>query len=260
MSVWVIAAREMAERRLVWVAAGYVALVGLALPYLRGLSGAAAVDARGVLGVALNLVFVGTLAALLGAAMIPGDLASGRIAFYLARPVSVGAVLWGRLLGGWLLAVGGGIVALLPQVVLGPWHDLKGWALLVGFTALGAIPVLLLAHVLAVSWRSRTLWILLDLAGLGLYGWYGLHLLVRLVTTLPLKVAGARVNAILVAALALATVTLALAAHLQLDQGRTDLRRGHRWLALSLAGGLLISALLLSAGYLTILASSRTTG
>jgi len=257
MSIRVIAAREMAERKLVWVAAGYMALAGLALPYLRGLSGAPAADARGVLGVALNLAFVGTLAALLGAAMIPGDLASGRIGFYLVRPVSVAAVLWGRLLGGWLLAVAGGLVVVLPQVVLGPWRDYRGWALVVGCTALLAIPVMLLAHVLAVSWRSRTLWILLDLTGLGLYGWFVVQLLIRLAMARAGRV---NLDAFLLAALVLPTLALAVAAQLQLDQGRTDLRRGHRWLALSLAGGLLVSALLLSAPYLTILASSRTTG
>ena len=256
MSAWVIARREMAERRLVWVAAGYVALAGVVLPYLRGLSGAAAQDARGVLGVALNLVFVGTLAALLGAAMIPGDLASGRISFFLARPVSVGAVLWGRLLAGWLLAVGGGLVALVPQVALGPWHDLKGWGLLVGFTALGAIPLLLLGHVLGVAWRAKTLWVLLDFSGLGLYGWLVIRMLARLLQYGPLAWAGPLLNS----AILLLTAALALAAHLQLDLGRSDLKRGHRWMSLTLAAGLLASALILGAGYLTILASSRTTG
>ena len=236
MKVLVLASREMGEHRLAWAAAAYVAVAGAAFPWLKGLTGPALGEARAVLAVSLFLGFVLTLSAVLGAAMIPGDLANRRMGFYLARPVSVATLLAGRFLGAWLLAVGGGLVVLLPLWALKlpssrPW---PGVASLIALGAAGAVVTLLLAHVLSTAWRSRSLWILLELGAIGLFAWAFQASQLRLVQrgaldALPWLVGG---MALPVAPL------LAGAVYLQVARGRTDLKEGHRVLSWVLAAGL----------------------
>lgn len=228
MKALVIAKRELAEQKLVWAAAAYVALAGLVVPWLKPMG-----DIRGILGVGLNLGFVAAMSAVLGASMIPGDLQSGRMGFYFARPVSAGAMLLGRFLGAWLLVVGGGLLVALPQAALAP-RNATGLSVVVAFSAVGSVYILLAAHALGTMFRSRSAWLLLDIAVLGAFGasmtWMTGHI-----------AEGGAFRALpwfLGAAFLLVLPVLAGAVFLQLSRGGADLRRGHKVLSVSLALGL----------------------
>lgn len=228
MKALVIAKRELAEQKLVWAAAAYVALAGLVVPWLRPMG-----DVRGILGVGLNLGFVAAMSAVLGASMIPGDLQSGRMGFYFAHPVSAGTVLLGRFLGAWLLVVGGGLLVALPQAALAP-RNATGLSVVAAFSAVGSVYILLAAHVLGTMFRSRSAWLLLDVAVLGAFGasmqWMTGHI-----------AEGGAFRALpwfLGAAILLALPVLAGSVFLQLSRGGADLGRGHKVLSVSLALGL----------------------
>jgi hypothetical protein len=223
----------MAEQRLVWAGAAFTALVAVAMPHLKGMPGDATVAI-----IALYIGFVVAVPVVLGAAAFPGDLAGRRLGFYLARPVSTGTLLAGRLLGIWLLTLGGGAVVLLPYVVL-HFSNLGQWAGLLGFGAGFSLYALLLGHVLGMAWRSRSLWILLDLAALGGFGWAAGSLIQRLMQL----GAYSAVSVLMGGFAVLALVVLAAAAYFGLERGRENLQRGHRVLALVLAGGLAATAL-----------------
>ncbi|BDU72750.1 TolB-like translocation protein [Mesoterricola silvestris] len=233
MKALVIAKREMAEQKLAWAAAGYVALAGLVVPWIRPMG-----DIRGILGPGLDLGFGVALSAVLGASMVPGDLQSGRMGFYFARPVAAGTVLLGRFLGAWLLAVGGGLVAALPQVLLAP-RNTVALAVVTAVSAVVSVFVLLGAHVLGTMFRSRSAWILLDLAVLGAFG-ASMHLMIGRIAeggaflALPWFLGGAGL---------LVLAVLGGAAHLQVTLGGADLRAGHRVLSLCMAAGLGATAL-----------------
>jgi len=228
MKALVIAKRELAEQKLVWAAAGYVALVGIVVPWLRPMG-----DIRGILGVGLNLGFVAAMSAVLGASMIPADLQSGRMGFYFARPVPAGTVLLGRFLGAWLLVVGGGLLVALPQAALVP-RNAAGLCAVAAFSSVGSVYILLAAHVLGTVFRSRSAWLLLDVAVLGSFG--------ASMTWMTGRIAeGGAFRALpwfLGAATLLVLPVLAASVYLQLSRGGADLRRGHKVLSVSLALGL----------------------
>ncbi len=233
MKALVIAKREMAEQKLVWAAAAYVALAGIVVPWLKPMG-----DVRGILGVGLNLGFVAAVSAALGASMIPGDLQGGRMGFYFARPVSAGSVLLGRFLGAWLLVAGGGFLVALPQAALAP-RNAAGLSVVAGISAVGSIYILLAAHVLGTVFRSRSAWLLLDLAVMGAFGasmtWMTRHIAEGgAFRALPWFLGGSFL---------LLLPVLAGAVFLQLSRGGADLRRGHKVLSVSMALGLGVIAL-----------------
>jgi hypothetical protein len=234
MKVLVIARREMAGQKLAWAAAGYVALAGAVAPWFKPLA-----DSRGAVAVGLPLGFVVAMAAVLGASMIPADLAGGRLGFHLARPVRVGTLLLGRFLGAWLLAVGGGLVVALTQAALVPSYAL-GLAAVWAFSAVLAVIVLLAAHVLGTGFRSRSAWFLLDLASAGAF-------LAAMECKMERLAAAGRMPAMMWfmgGATVLGTAVLAAAVYRQLAVGGADLHRGHRVLSLTLAAGLAAVAVL----------------
>jgi hypothetical protein len=248
-----IAKREMAEQKMVWAAALFVALAGFALPWVKGLAGPAREDSRVVLAVGLNLGFSWGVCAVLGASAIPSDLASRRMGFYLSRPVSAGAILWGRLLGIWLLALGGGLVTILPQVLAHP-REIGQWAAMAAMASGFSLYVLLGAHLLGSAWRARNLWLLLGVAAATLFCWALSALMGRMVAfgawdALPWLMGGACL---------LTLPVLAGAAWAQLALGRTDLNRGSRILALVLTGGL--AAVVLCAALFTFRATRTGPG
>lgn len=237
MILFTIASREMAERKLVWAAAALVGLAGAVLPWMRGLMGLARGDER-VAAVAFIMVSGLTLAAVLGAAMIPSDLAGRRMGFFLARPVPIATLLGGRFLGAWLLAAGAAGLVALFQVVLHP-RSAGQWAEVTGLAALLGVPVLFLFHYLGVLWRARSPWALLDLSAMGGFLW----LLAWMAGRLALSGAWEAVPWFAAAAALAVPLVLALAAYFQMERGRADLRRGHRAMTLTVASGLLVVAL-----------------
>src|SRR5689334_25024524 len=89
-----VARREIAERRLLFVAAAVAAVAPFAEPWLHGLHGVDGADVRIGTALALSLLFLFGTMALIGGTRLPGAFADRTIGFDLARPVSTGA-LWG---------------------------------------------------------------------------------------------------------------------------------------------------------------------
>lgn len=231
MKAWIFARRELRENRLVWAGAAFAAVVGRALPWAKGLR-----DGNDVLAaaLALHLACVLAVAAFLAFRGIPADLGERRLGFDLAQPAGLGALAGGRLLGDWLLAVGGGVLVLLPTLATGILPPGKGLGL-VAFTGALAVPTLLAAHLLGVAWRARSAWILLDLGLASLLVWS----LDALLTAFAREAPGGLDMLLVLTPLVLVPVLL-VAVFLPLAKGRTDLARVRRYQTLVLVPGLLL--------------------
>ena len=166
-----IAWHEAARRRnalVAGVAAAVLAAMAPLVPSLeRWASGEVTVTASLFLAAALAAV----LAVTAGSSVLASDLAGGRLGFYLSRPVPEASLWAGKLVGAWMAVVAAGAMAALPAVVVvaaGGSRLVSGEALLtmVGWGATGALALLAAAHVLGVMARSRSPWLVLDLAAL----------------------------------------------------------------------------------------------
>jgi hypothetical protein len=227
MNVWIIAKRELAERKLLWLLAAFVSVVGVLIPWLKHLP----LDEWGIGSAGAQLGYVGAVAILLGAGTLSGDLASRRLGFFLDLPARPGAILAGRFLGVWILAVGGGLVVLVPQMLLFPAHAYQ-WAVLDAFAGLLAVPVILGFHILGTAWVSRSPW-MLAIFGIAATSQY---LLVAFESRLVRGGAFEVMVPYMIGAALLTTLALAFCAWFALAKGRLDAKRTCRLLALSLGG------------------------
>ncbi|MFY9825587.1 MAG: hypothetical protein WAM82_29710 [Thermoanaerobaculia bacterium] len=262
--------REIVERRLLPLAALVLGLVPLAAPLLPGIPASPLPVIRSGVALGLALVVSFVLAALLGGSVIARDLGERRLGFYFARPLTAGAIWAGKLAAAAALAAVAGLLVLLPVSLLGNVPDPSGYwgSFSTGGTTLGLaglalvwlgalVLVVLVSHAAGVVLRSRSPWLLLDLAALVVTvatGWTCLGMLTRdgagLAAWKGLRVSPDRFTVLetvdfTLAAVALAALAAASAA--QVSRGRTDLRRGHRILSVVLWSALLPAALGLAA-------------
>ncbi|HEV8578176.1 MAG TPA: hypothetical protein VGX68_03755 [Thermoanaerobaculia bacterium] len=250
--------RELVERRLLAAAALLLGLVPLTTPLLPGTGQRGGPEVRNATALALALCFSFGLALLLGASIIARDLAERRLGFYFSRPIGGWAVWSGKLAAAFVLALSVGVLILLPATAIDRRFDLGGLlsARLIPFgtfpsVALSALLwvatvllLVLLSHAAGVALRSRSPWLLLDFAGLGLVGWLASAAARRLIFVGALGAAAVATAGLLVAGL----LALIAGGANQVLGGRTDLRRGHRLQSLTLWGTLL-TASLLAQGY-----------
>jgi hypothetical protein len=181
-----------------------------------------------------SLIFVWVFAALFGATMIGKDLEERRFGFFLNRPLHPAQIFFGKVAAGLVFAALAGVLVGLPwTLVTGAWRQLP-WvevARLVGFWFGGGLLLLLTLHVLSIQTRARTPWILLDIAVWGglLWGWWRLavRLLLARTTVSPEWFLGGTFGLLILG--------LLVAGYLQVAEGRADLRRGHRWVSLTMA-------------------------
>ncbi len=202
--------------------------------------------------------------------MIARDLGERRLGFYFARPISGGAIWAGKMAAAAVLAAGAGALVLLPVLLTGNAPDPSGYwgsvmtggPLSMPWLALGWLGVILLALAAAnaagVILRSRSPWLLLDLAALSVTAattWTCLEILTRagagLTTWMGISGPDPTMRVALlqdVEAVVAGVVLIALAAAgaAQVLRGRTDLRRGHRSLSIVLWGVLLPASLVLA--------------
>ncbi len=161
-------------------------------------------------------------------------MATRRIGFDFARPLSASAIWWGRLAGAMLLGAGAALVLWVPSSMAGarpPWNDLwtapeppAAWPLL----ALGGFAVLFaIAHCASLALRSRSGLLALDAALATLCG----YLVWAAFSRLPVYRAEAP-SLRLAVGLAVAAGAACLAAgYASVVRGRTDARTGHRALS-----------------------------
>jgi hypothetical protein len=255
--------REVFERRLLALLALALGLIAGLLPLLPGVrpGGTAVADLQGGMALGFALLLTVILAVLLGGSIVAGDLAERRLGFYFSRPLPGWAIWGGKMAAALALIFGGGVLVLVPAVLLGGNLNLDGiWGLgnvlsvtgpsLVITWAVGLVLVLGAAHAASVIVRARSPWALLDLAALAVVAglvWGALR---------RLKLEGAMLRVVRfqaerpgivvwmeLALLAAVLLALAVAGALQVVRGRTDLRRAHRVLSQGLWGMLLAAAL-----------------
>jgi hypothetical protein len=232
-SILAIAWREAVERRLVLAAAGVSSLVPLAVPLLRGLTGADAAAARAATAFVLSSAFGVGLVIALGLSIAP-TIASRRIGFDFARPVSSLAIWMGRSGGALLLALAAAILVWIPAWLTGtemPWRDLIVDAELLRpapLVVLGGLVVLFAAaHAAGVMARSRSALLALDAA---LAAGAALALSAALTRLPPVAAVEARNRALWAFAI-IAGVGLFAGGLASIARGRTDLRAAHRALS-----------------------------
>jgi len=227
-----IARREVREHRVVFVAAAVASLGTLAVPLLAvGTSGA---EVRGVTAFLGALILAAGIAIGLGATTLAPGMATRRIGFDFARPLSASAIFSGRLAGAMLLGAGAALILWLPAAIAGarpPWNDLwtapdppTAWPLwaLAGFAVLFAI-----AHCAALALRSRSGLLVLDAA---------LAVLCAFVVSaafsrLPIYRAEAPSRWLGMGLCLAAGAAFIAAAYASVARGRTDARAGHRALS-----------------------------
>ena len=203
------------------------------------------VDKVSFMAVATALGLAWVVALLYGATMLSRDLEERRFGFLLNRPLSPAEIFLGKVLAGLCLALAAGLVSCLPQLLLGGLGRqilLRETATVVGIGLAGSLVLLLLFHALSIQVRSRSLWLVLDLAAWALF-----FLGVRLLSLRLMAVNGFQEMAHLWLGLLIAvSLGLAVAGYLQVAEGRADLQRGHRWVSLTMASTL---ALVLLGGW-----------
>jgi hypothetical protein len=237
--------REVIERRLVFLVSLVLGLVPLVAPLLPQAGQRGGSDVRNAVAVALALSFSLIIALILGGTIIVRDLAEGRLGFYFSRPIRGSAVWAGKMAAVALLALTAGALILLPTAAVERSLDVGAWWSFFGPLPDGTVSVLLwvvlvlflivVGHAAGVALRSRSRWLILDLAGLGLISWLAWATIRRLAFEGALGAAEVVVMALLIVGL----LGLIAAGAVQVLKGRTDVGRGHRLLSLTLWGILL---------------------
>jgi len=196
-------------------------------------------EVRFLMAGVIALIFTLVVGGAVGATMVASETAEGRMGFYFARPLSGLAIWAGKLAGSMIVVVGAALAVLLPSTLLagGPGQRLR-FAELAGLV-LGTFAVLVLAHALAVAWRSRSRLLVADAAGVAAAGAMAAWLLTRLLGSAggDAFLIGSGLLAVLV------VLSAAVAGAVQIARGRVDLQAGHRALFDMLAAGVAISLL-----------------
>jgi hypothetical protein len=240
--------REIQDRRAVPVAALFAGLLPFLAPLIPGLGANDPAAVRQ--GMALNIAFGFSLfvALMAGVSSVGRDFGEGRMGFDLARPMSAWAIGAGRGLGAVGLGLITALICLLPMTIIGgglfqlelvnPW----GWAGVLGyvFWLFASVMTLVpLAHLASVALRSRSRWLILDLAALGV----ALALTLSAVHRIGGTGALATLTVVEACLAGVAFVALWVAMAVQIVAGRSDLIRGHRLQSLALAPLLLLAGL-----------------
>lgn len=241
-----VASRDIASRRIVFVAAALAALVPFAVPLLRGMKGTEALEARTATALILSAAFLYGIAGLIGSTVIPRGIADRRVGFDFARPLSALAMWVGTLAATLLLAVGSAAIVWIPAALAG---DAGFWPNLVELTGLSlpwpiiavAAAILLfgLSSVVGVALRSRSWIALVDLVLLLAISLAVVSLLARLLPAAPF-VLYPRIQTLLAA---FAIAALLAAGFVGLSRGRTDIRAAHRAQSIVLWGTTAIAVL-----------------
>lgn len=241
-----ILGREVFERRLLAAVALGLGLVPLAAVWLPGLAAENHDDVRNGLAFVLALGLSAMLAILLGGSVLSRDLGEGRLGFYFSRPLRGWAIWAGKMGAVLVLSLGSALLVAVPAALLA--GRLPGAESLVGglgpgitWILLGTfiLGLILLSHAFSVMLRARTVWLALDLTGAAVFVilvWNALH---------RLGFYGASLSRPLVLSIlsGLGLAGLLAAGARQVTAGRTDARRAHRALSLTLWGVLLAGAL-----------------
>jgi hypothetical protein len=225
-----VARLEMFERRFVLVAGAAIALVPWLLPLVPGLTRQPESDLRTISSFLIGFAFALCLGLLLGTQLFTPDVASRRLGFHLARPISAVSLFAGRLAGTWLVLSLASFAVLIPVVIsAGRSPGFRSELPFVLFLPLSLLS-LLVGNAWGVALRSRSPWLAIDAVlfpTLALVVW---------TASRRLSAAGAETLLdVLFTGLVVAALLALFAAGLaQIALGRVDLLRAHGALSLTL--------------------------
>jgi hypothetical protein len=233
-----IAWREIEER---WTWLGLAVVLGLA-PFAATLVGIRDHDMQGAIALILFSLLAVISTLVFGSSIMAGDLAQGRLGFLLARPVSWRS-LWAGKLAATVLLAGSSVLVMVPALVAIKGlqtaavlaMDLVGTIVFVSWIVIG----IAVGQSVTISLKSRSPWLLVDLAGAVTSVYFGLRVLGRL------ELSGALGHDATGFAIPLAAVGLAavIATAAPFARGGVNVRRAHS--ALSTAAWAVIGTLLL---------------
>ncbi len=229
-----VAAREIAERRLLFLVAFVAGLLPLGFPLVPVLHH----NPREARSVAVLLVAAAIIVALplvLGATILVSDIAQKRLTFYFSRPLPAASIWAGKLLGALAITLGCAFLAVMPVFLADGERafssDTGGLGSRGAFVLAlpGVLLLLLLAHVVASIARLKSAWIALD---------FILAVIFTVAIALSIRALFSgdfweRYAWWLTAAL---IGILLVASYVQVADGRTDARRSHGALSATLWG------------------------
>ncbi|HUP64137.1 MAG TPA: hypothetical protein VM557_02500 [Thermoanaerobaculia bacterium] len=235
-----ITARELQERRLVFLAAFLAGVVTILVAYFRSF-GMGREDSLIVGAFSMIAVFSIGVGLLGGASMMARDLVERRMSFYLARPVSMMEIWGGKMLAALVLALLSATIVVIPIVLVGGRPLLAGLQRedvggVVSLSALGAVAAVALGHYLSITARSRSTWVALDLVA-------PLLLAIPIAMVVRWFAGGSAVKLIGGSAVALVTafvLLLWISSAVGLARGRAELREVHKRTSILLWGGMAI--------------------
>ncbi|MBW3670503.1 MAG: hypothetical protein KY432_02390 [Acidobacteria bacterium] len=258
--ILIITAREIRDKKLLFLGSALCAVIVLATPLLPGARTENPLDVMTTAALVLCLVALMATPVALGMGVIGRDLEEQRMGFYLARPINTFSVWSGKTLGAILIAFGQAATILLIPTILGKGlfsvpsyatnmraDEIWMYALLGSpFRNVLLISVLLLS--LAQFWglglRTRSAWLLLDLLN------FAIIAALFWTSTRPFLLNGSDKTAIAFAAgfVVLVTALTMTGNAIGLQLGRSDLQRTHQWTSIVTAG-LLVGGALAFAAY-----------
>lgn len=240
-----VAARELVERKLIFVACFVMGLMTLAFPLVPGIEGENPKTVITFAGVTGGLGVGVALALMMGATVLSRDLAERRLSFYFAKPLSHWTIWGGKIVGAILMTAVGGFLVFLPSTFAGGGVMIlfKKWdaeaPIEVAVMSAVLLFLIAIAHFASLALRARSKWVALDIFGLlavGLIVWQAMRpLLTAAAFQLSIRVGIAFGIALLAATLAAGAIGVA--------RGRVDIRIVHGATSIALVSLLGLAAL-----------------
>ncbi|HSB63305.1 MAG TPA: hypothetical protein VLJ18_04020 [Thermoanaerobaculia bacterium] len=252
IGTFAVAAREIAERKLLFLGAFVVGLLPLGFP-LAPVLRENSPEARSVAVLFLTAAIAVGFPLAFGSTILASDIVQKRLSFYFSRPLSAAAIWAGKLLGALVISIGCTFLVAAPVFLVegeSAFSSQTGGFGSRGLLALvlpGVLLLVLLAHVVASMARLRSAWIVLDFI-------LAVVLVVAIAVSLrSLFSAGfwnleeMRQSPDRLAGWLIATLVgvLLAASCVQVTDGRTDTRRSHGALSATLWGLTSVSAAIL---------------
>ena len=245
-----IAARELRERSFVFITAAVAAVVPFLAAMLPRTRSESPLTVILVMGSVLAVGFTIALSIVLGGSIVARELVDKRMSFYFSKPVSAPAIWFGKVLGAiatltLCFAISSGPALLVANR---EWRSTiqQPAGRVVLALVFAAITVLLISHAVNTAVRSRSPWIIVDIAALAVAS-SAVWLLSR-----PFINNGARglLNTLLQVIIVSVPVVILAAGVWHLSRGRTDLLRNHRELSKFFWSAMAV-VIMIAAGYVT---------
>lgn len=242
-----LAARELREKRMTLLIMLCLGLVPVLVPLLPKMRQIGSTDVRDVFVIALLIMLPAGIAIIFGSTVIGRDLQERRLGFYFARPVPAIAIWGGKILGAVLIVLLSAILVALPATFFGSGlqlffrpGDARVFSPLIYLFVLLALVAI--SHAAGIILRSRSAWILLDLSLLIVLS----YAMVRVIDSFWSAGAFMLATVAMIGVAGVSLLAAFIAGAVQVMEGRTDLRQGHRVLSVTLWSILGTAALLMA--------------